>query len=600
MVTVVQTPTGHKIIDQAIEATITEDYVGDALVTYVYHGLGDGDYVYITSDIDEYNGFWYVTAIDADTFKISEHSAADFVEYYQDADIEYYQTQEHAWNSVFLPIIYKISNDLWPINNVDAAVAISSASDDNGFTNLILGGDIRTSEVNALEFVKISGSFNEELNGVWQIVEVISLSNLVLNLPYVNTNDFGGATIQYYYNNYQVKVKVFAGLNMSHPWGHKKPYELVAELSLTPDAENIAMFSIADYIKGQINIRNNPLIYSYPLNLDFFTGFYIAYTESYDNSDTYSLTTYEPPYRNNTFEGYAMAGKLPFKNTYAGDYSDYVLTSGSPGGWLTLMERLIAIEDKYFDISFIKNVRGPFWLIIDKYVSDYLMQTEVIPYEDQGVGVYRVPITPNAYYDTFCVRIHTPGTPSSGGTPATTLAALEDWVNATGAHPGAWTISATPDTSVNGSGGIEGYIAGAIATSPGYTYEFIVEFDLQVAPLNMQVIFALLDASFNEIDTVTYTYTSAGTKAENITLVSGTTGAYFGMRIINNTPINSKTVEILSAEYNALGVPDDPVTAQDITEEICIDILESCEALDGQAPLNIRLLEDGDFRLLES
>jgi len=102
-VTVVKTPTGHKIIDQAIAGTII-DSLGDALVNFPYHSLVTGDTIYLTSDIDEYNGFWYVTAIDTDNFKISEYSTADFVEFYQEAEVDYYLTQDHEWNSIFLPI----------------------------------------------------------------------------------------------------------------------------------------------------------------------------------------------------------------------------------------------------------------------------------------------------------------------------------------------------------------------------------------------------------------------------------------------------------------------------------------------------------------
>src|SRR5688500_17132324 len=116
MVTVVKTPQGHKIIDQAIAADIINSS-GDALVVFPYHALTTGSFVYITSDIDEYSGFFEVTVIDYQSFKISEGS--EFVEFYQELEIEYYQTQPHDWSSIFLPIVYKASNDRWPINSVE-------------------------------------------------------------------------------------------------------------------------------------------------------------------------------------------------------------------------------------------------------------------------------------------------------------------------------------------------------------------------------------------------------------------------------------------------------------------------------------------------
>ena len=137
---------------------------------------------------------------------------ADFVPYYQDAEIEYYQTQPHEWSSIFLPIVYKCTNDRWPVNTVDTARTVSSASDDNGFTRLALSGDIRSSDLNILEFVVITLASDDDLNSIWQIVEVNDEDDITIDLPYDVNNVLVGATVQYYYNNYQVRVKIYAGL----------------------------------------------------------------------------------------------------------------------------------------------------------------------------------------------------------------------------------------------------------------------------------------------------------------------------------------------------------------------------------------------------
>ena len=597
-VTVVKTPQGHKIIDQAIAATII-DSSGDALITFPYHALTTGAYVYIDSDIDEYNGFWYVTVIDYESFKISEHSLDDFVEFYQEIDIEYYQTQPHDWSSIFLPIVYKATNDRWPTNTVDAVGLIVLNADDNGFTELTLAGPLAGLTA-ALQFVKISGG-SDEANGVWQVVDIPVSNVVVINLPYESSGNLIGAAIQYYYNNYQVRVKVFAGLDPSHPWEDKKPYEEMAELSLTPDENNEVMFSVSDYIKSKVAIKNNLTLFSLPLNLDAFTGFYIQTAESYDSSDGYAITTTESSFAVDTFQGYAIAGKLPFKNVYSGDYADYIMTSGSPALWLTNMDRLLAVEDKYFDVSFIKNIRGLFWIIIDKYVSDYLTQTEVIEYSDQGIGVYRIPITPDSVYDSFCIRAYTPGVPSSGGPPAATLDALADWVNDPALPDWTWDGSNWV-TSVNGNGGPSGYLGGEILTSAGFDYEFTTQLEIEdtggASPV-IEVTWALLDASFNEIDTAVFNYTSYGVKDETFTLSSVSAATYLGVFIQNDTPVDTKTFTLLAATYNAPAAPDDSIAAQNLTVEICIDILESCEVSEGFTPEDIRLLEDGDYRLLE-
>ena len=603
MVTITSRPQGHKIIDQAITAQIT-DSSGDALVTFASHGLSDGDFVYIESDIEDYNGFWEVDVISANTFKLVQD---DFVEYFQDQEITYYQTQGHDWSSVFLPIMYKATNDRWPMNSVDAVSIILANVDDNGFTEITTPGPIKTGN-KALEFVKISGASSPEANGVWQIVE-IPLSNVyVLNLPYESSGNLIGASVQYYYNNYQVRVKVYAGLPASHPWQEKKIMEEVAELSLTPDDNNQVVFSVSDYIKMKVAIKNNLTLFSLPLNLDAFTGFYISVGESYDASDNYTLYTVESEFTDDTFEGYAVAGKLPFKNVYSGDYSDYVWTSGSPARWLTNRERLLAVEGYYFDISFIKSVVGDFNVIIDKYNQDYLQETEVIPYDDQGVGVYRIPITPDATFTSFCVRVSTDGTPAIPGEEVEVedFPDMSTWLNlGTG---GDWTISSTPSYNTFGVG-----TSKELRSTPGYTgfvlgREYTVEVDYEKAhsfgtedirTLTVDINDSVGAPLFGE-DTILALGDTSGT----IVVTFTDTGVPIPVRGIefhyDSGSADNATITItgLRIFYNTEGTPGtDPAT---LTETICIDILETCEVESGFTPSgDRRLLEDGDYRLLE-
>lgn len=594
MVTVVKNPTGHKLIDQAIAATIT-DSGGDALVTLQYHGLGTGDHVYIDSDIDEYNGFWYVTAINTDTFKLSEYSGGGFVEYYQDADIEYYQTNPHVWSSVFLPIVYKITNDRWPVNTVDTARTISSTADDNGYLDITASGDIKAG-VEILDYVKISGAAVDSLNGIWQVVEVVSDSRIVIDAAYTSTS-LVGATIQFYYNNYQVKVKVYAGLRGGHPWETKKPYEEMAELSLTPDADNLVMVSISDYIKGKTAIKNNPTLFSMPLNLDAFTGFHIATTESFDYSDGYTIGTDEVDYTDDDFTGYAVAGKLPFKNVYSGDYSDYVYTDGSPALWLTNMERLLAVEDKYFDISFIKNGVGTFTVYIDKYISNYLTTTETVAYADQGIGVYRIPITADASYDSFCVRIVRDAT----GVPfiPAVMDAIDTWANEDTGGP-SWVLDgAIPEADTHGLGLniTSDEWKTAYAFEAGQEYSFGYTF--QSLSVNKTFYIDIIDAGGNALTSKSVTF--SGTTSGTYTFVAPAGAVGISIWFYQSPSCGSGSdacIGSIQAFTNeTVAIP--ALTAVDLTEEICIDMLESCDAVSGFTPTDIRLLEDGSYRILE-
>jgi hypothetical protein len=591
---VVKRPEGHKIIDQAIAAVIS-GYSNDALVTFPSHGLSTGDFVYITSDIDEYNGFWYVTIVNGNTFKISEYEGADFVEYYQDADIEYYQTQSHVWNSIFLPIVYKVSNTKWPLNTTNATGLILLNSDDNGFTEITLAAPL-SGLFAPLQFVKISGGL-DTANGVWQVTEIINNVQFVIDLPFENSGSLIAKSVQIYYNSYQTKVRVYAGLDVTHPWSEKKPYELVGELSLTPDENNITTFSISDYLKGKIQIKNNTLLYSLPLNLDAFTGFYIETAESFDSSDNYTIFTDESDFEADDFEGYAIAGKLPFKNTYSGDYSDYVATDGNPALWLSTLGRLLAVSDRFFDLSFINPVDADFQIILKKYfTADYYI-TETVDYESQGIGVYRIGIIPDSQYIKYCLQATTNGSPTPPSPP--TLQALASWTNGPGSLP--WSLGANPATSVNGNGGLTNYIVGTFAGADGVDHKFTIDIDLTPGSMNFTVRAALLDGSYNVLDSIDFIYTTSGNKIEtDFVLNPSTDSVYFGITCINNTVVSTKSIDINSASFNGFvsggGSGVDPMT---LTDEICFDVIDDCEVTEGFIPDDIRLTEDGDYRILE-
>lgn len=593
MVTVTSRPQGHKIIDQAITAQIT-DSSGDALVTFTSHGLTDGDFIYIESDIDEYNGFWEVDAIDANTFKLVLDGG--FVEYYQDQEITYYQTQSHDWSSIFLPIMYKATNNRWPLNSIDTVRTVSSSANDNGFLRLNLSGEIK-SDVRDLEFVKIT--FSDASYVVAQIVEVISTSSLVVNLPY---DSYSITAVQYYYNNYQVRVKVYAGLPASHPWQDKKLMEEVAELSLTPDENNNVIFSISDYIKLKGAIKNNLTLFSLPLNLDAFTGFYIATGESYDASDNYTLYTVESDFTDDTFQGYAIAGKLPFKNVYAGDYSEYVYTSGSPAKWLTNRERLLAVEGYYFDISFIKNLTGDFYVQLKKYLSaDYFINEE-ISIDDQGIGVYRIPIIPDASYRRICATAYHDAVP--GFVPAVMTPFLE-WENAGTADPPelVWEIVDTyiqVDTDGLGLGPNTNFWHTDYEFEEGQTYTF--GYSVQgngCEQFNIDIVDSGGNVLENEVVSPSDTSVVSGT----FTFVAPAGAAAINLWLYSPCSCGAEDPEFCLKKwlsFTNLTTGSGGEDAYVLTEEICIDILETCDIENGFTPSSDRrLLEDGDYRLLE-
>jgi len=127
------------------------------------------------------------------------------------------------------------------------------------------------------------------------------------------------------------------------------------------------------------------------------------------------------------------------------------------------------------------------------------------------------------------------------------------WIDGSGTHSGAWNYSvfAYPFTSVNGDGGVEGYTCGTMATVGGQSYIIsaaLSVFETGVNVLNMVVTWAILDASFEEIETQEFTYITYGLHAETFVITPATDGTYFGVRITNNTVSETKSVVVRMAE----------------------------------------------------
>lgn len=593
-----QRPQGLKVISGQYSGVIT-DNSGDALVTLSAHGLVDGDFVFVDSEVTEYNGFWEVDVQSSSTFKLIKE--AGFVEFFVESDAPYNKTSLHEWNAAFLPIVYKIYNDRWPVNSYDPMLAIT-VTEDNGYTRIQFMGTLHDAGVRRFEYVKIEGS---TFDGTYQIVEVITPNDLVLALSY--DASFMGGTVQYYYNNYQVLINVYGGLPAGHPWAARKPMEVLAVLAIKPDENNISMFSISDVIKTKLAIKNDLGLYSLPLNLDDFTGFQIEYSESFEQSDSYSVFQDELAGTLDSFVGYAAAAQLPFKNEYGGAMSEYVNTL-TPAKWLTFMTDLLAVEGYYFDLSVILNdITGDITVLISKYVSDYLtaQETVVIPY--QGVGVYRIPITPDAQYDRFCVQLgaYVGGTPGEAGWTPAAIPAIHLWANVnTGAkswtNPSDDTLYLDYNTGSPGSE-ISDQAKTAYAFEVGRTYTFRFRFtNTSLVPGQVYNI-GIFNIGGTLIDSQSVAVT---TSPQDVSITRTATAADYAIGCYYSTGVGvvGAYIVTLAAVFNDTpsepDIPPDPGNFEEVTEEICFDIVAPCD-IAGFVPDDIRLTEDGDFRILE-
>lgn len=392
---VVKYPQGH-IIDTNNLTAVVSTSSGTALFTRAGHGLATGAYIYIYSNLEQYNGFWYVNVVSSSTFKIREYPTATDVTFVNSGTITYYvSVRTHGWNAVHLPMVYKFKSDAWPINGLDTSRTITTFSSYNGNTYINASGDIKSSgTASSLEQVVLSGT---SVDGVYKILNWFSDTNFVINLPYSAGNVLSSGTVQYYYMNYHARVRVYAGLDSSHYWTASKPYTLITEQRLVPDPTGLMVMNVADFVKQQVGVLENNLQQDeLPNDLDSFCRIYISVAESYDDSDGYTLSEYVSAYTSYTTEIYAVNTKLQFKNRSSGFMDEYVsgVTSLTRQQFLTPFTRPMLFSGYYFDISYINpDSASGNYLKIDRYTKlngNYTLVTSTQTTQtDYDQGVYR-------------------------------------------------------------------------------------------------------------------------------------------------------------------------------------------------------------------
>jgi hypothetical protein len=539
-VTLIRRPIGHKLSETQLEGTIYDNGAGDAVV-YVAggHSLSDGDYVYVESDFDSYNGYKYVDAVSYDYFKIKNSEEGDPILWVQDAEVTMYVSAlNHGYQCVHLPIVYELESDLYPNNIAEEEYTpnvIDSFEDFNGSVQLNL--DTAITGLQELNYIELVG--DGPLAGPYQITSVVQPWAIVINLAYDAGLSFTGYQVVNYYNNYNINVEVWAGLDASHRWNSVKPFELATTLKFIPDSNGKILFSIHEILKGYIETNNNLTLDTLPNNTDFHVSFYIKYYESYDLSDGDTISVNEGEVTTDTFEGVAVNAMLPFKSLNSGHLSEYLSSGDILARWLTLFDRPIAVVGYFFDLSFINQYSGINLLVL---VNGELDQTITNP----GSGVIRVPFEFEASGE-HCVQVFGDGSIQNYS--------LAGFTNRSGTGS-SWTLGASPSVSLVAQTSL--YLVGEYSFISGT--EYTISIDLTQSGLGTFII-AVLDEDDNILESDSFIV--AGNSTESYTFTAATESAKIGFRMSGTTDISLSNLDI-------------SITTFAITERICIDVIEEC------------------------
>lgn len=483
-ITIRERPEGHILDTTEKTATVSESYgAGDAqFVVPTVHGLVDGDYIYSVSDIEDYAGFFYVDVITTGIFKLrlpGGSYAQSNVQFIAAGSITYYESNlNHGWSAVHLPITYRLFNNLFPTNSNEAAEDILSVTNLYGYSIIHLNGNLGTG-INSFDFIKLTVPNDTEVSGIYQIIEFISPTVLIINLEYDASINWTGSEALKHYNNYNMVVRVYAGLNSSHQWASVKPYELAATLELIPDDNNECFFSINEILKSYITTRNNTLLGTLPTNIDFMTMFYIETAEKYDDSDGYTFGTTITPAAFTSdqanFEGMAINAKLDFKNIYSGYLSEYLMTN-TAAKFLTLFSIPVLFigctDEETFNVSFLNPYDSSHTLSLRQayYNNGDLVQTIETPISNPDKGIIRV-FLENATCEADAVRC----TVIIDGVP--------DLVNGEFTSSGdGWTNSGTGETWAYSSGDIRVEVTGSQSSKRWeQDYDFIADLTYSIS-----------------------------------------------------------------------------------------------------------------------
>lgn len=429
---VIKRPIALRIIPTTIQAALTFDVSnigGQANFNLTSHGLLTGDYIYVVSDCSEYNGFWYIQEVDANNIRIREYATASNVSFYPYKTANRTATVYECYNlaninAVHNPIVYKLASTAWPTNSVDTARTVSSYANDLGYVKLTLSGDIK-SDVTELEFVKVTFTGGE--SEVYQILTWYSNSIVTIDLPYIGGITF--VSVQYYYQNYHAKIKIFAGLVSTHTYADQKPFEEICEIKAVPDDDGVITININEYLKSKINIISNNLnLGSIPNDIDSFCQFYISVAEAYSYSaGGYTLLDFVSSYTSDLSNGnfYALNASMPFKNIYSGMMSEYAADAPSyiltqkfltPSAYPVLratQSRTLGPVSQFFDISFFRVSAASLRMKREVYSNGTIVNLYLDSIIDVGVGVYRYEVDRSVYLED---RIDLTVQLESGGT----------------------------------------------------------------------------------------------------------------------------------------------------------------------------------------
>lgn len=208
-----------------------------------------------------------------------------------------YETSYYTsrFNAVDRPNVYRITNDLFPVNSVDPSITDSTTSN-GGLTQIFFPSH----GLLAKDFIIVTNSQDTDIvpNGVFKVTSV-TIAHITIDLIFNGTTYI---TVQKYYNNYNVVIRLFAGLPEYHTFQSQKVQVLIGTLKLIPDSTNEIQLDVAGLVRDQVNTLNDLDSINLPNDINGLTSYYIEFAEAFDVSDGFEITPFTSTFIEDIFE----------------------------------------------------------------------------------------------------------------------------------------------------------------------------------------------------------------------------------------------------------------------------------------------------------
>lgn len=331
-----------------------------------------------------------------------------------------------SWVAGQLPIRYQLANTKWPVNTEDTEDFFHTVAQNGGYAQLELAGTYET-YVNK-EYVKITDSTLEQYNGVWQITQIVDSQTIVINAPFVGA---ANGTVQRYYNNYHIQVRVYTGIPPGHYLESQRPMALRTTLKFRPDADNTVEADIGSVVRADLTPINCKLCdileAGQKIGNDWYnwTAFYIAYAESYDVSNGSTVSTFTSAFTNSTSGGsinyqYASNSSKQFQDFTGWSMGEYVLADYNTllaSKFLSTWAKPTLFDGEIFDLQILSQYDSTDFGANEKLIARVTerdsagatVATTDIDFPAHDAGYYRIALSEHSFTATcteFTVQVY--------------------------------------------------------------------------------------------------------------------------------------------------------------------------------------------------